>query len=198
MRVSAYDAVLSAAAERAWPLKIVEGVVLRIMISSEPLELGVTEKTEPIAEVKVHPGERRPRRPTGALAVSLTAGHRKVMVSDKRGTRVESKLPELFANAEALAAEVHAEHERDAAIRRQEEIESQRRYELERRIERLDRNVAAWRRAERIRAYVQAMADRMASSGPIAHDSDAGRWLAWARAYADSIDPTYRPIVISP
>lgn len=62
---------------------------------------------------------------------------------DKRGTRIESKLPELFANAEALAVEVHAEHERDAANRRREEIESQRRYELERRIKRLDLNVAA-------------------------------------------------------
>lgn len=36
------------------------------------------------------------------------------MVSDKPGARVESKLPDLFANAETLAAEVHAEHERDA------------------------------------------------------------------------------------
>ena len=122
--IKAYDAVLRAAAERGWPLKIIEGVVLRIMISGEPLELAVTEKTEPIAEVKVRPGERRPRRPTGALVVSLTAGYRKVMVSDKRGTRVESKFPGLFANAEALAAEVHAEHERDAAMRWQEEIES--------------------------------------------------------------------------
>lgn len=49
-------------------------------------------------------GERCPRRPTGALVVSLAAGHRKVMVSDKRGTRMESKLPELLTNTEALAA----------------------------------------------------------------------------------------------
>jgi hypothetical protein len=179
--IRAYDAVLRAAAERAWPLKIIEGVVHRIMISSEPLELAVTEKTEPIAEVKVRPGERRPRGPTGALVVSLTAGYRKVMVSDKRGTRVESKLPDLFADAEALAAQVHAEHERDAAMRRQEEIEWRRRYELERRMEQLDQNVATWRRAGRIREYVQAMSDRMAASGQIARDSDAAKWLAGAR-----------------
>jgi hypothetical protein len=90
--IRAYDAVLRAAAERGWPLKIIEGVVFRIIISREALELAVMEKTEPIAEVKVLPGERRPRRPSGALVVSLTAGYRKVMVSDKRGTRVESKI----------------------------------------------------------------------------------------------------------
>jgi hypothetical protein len=72
--VRAYDAVLRAATERGWPLEIREGVVLRIMICGEPLELAVTEKTEPIAEIKVRPGERLPRRPTGALMVSLTAG----------------------------------------------------------------------------------------------------------------------------
>ena len=150
--IKAYDAVLKAAADRDWPLEIREGVVLRISVSSEPLELAVTEKTEPMSEIKVRPGERRPRRPTGALVVSLTAGYRKVMISDKRGTRLESKLPELFEKAEALAAEVHAEHERIAAIQRQDEIEWSRRRELEARVEQLDRNVAAWRRAERIRA----------------------------------------------
>jgi hypothetical protein len=38
----------------------------------------------------------------------------------------------------------------------------------------------------------------MAASGPIAHDSDAARWLAWARGYADFIDPTCGPPEISP
>jgi len=196
--IEAYAAVLRAAPERGWLPEVNEGVVLRVIICGEPLELAVTEKTEPMLEVKVRPGERRPRRPTGALMVSLTAGYRTVMVSDKRGTQIEWKLPDLFVKAEALAAEVHGEHERDAAMRRQEEIESRRRYELEERIEPLDRNVAAWRRAARIRGYVQAMSDRMAVSGAIANDRDAASWLAWARAYADSIDPTCRPMTISP
>ena len=98
---------------------------------------------------------------------------------------------------EALASEVHAEHERDAAMRRREEIESHRRHELERQIKRLRRNAALWCRAQRIRAYVQALAEGMADAGPIAPGSDASKWLAWARRYADSIDPTCRPIAIS-
>jgi hypothetical protein len=48
---------------------------------------------------------------TGALVVSFDAGYRRVIISDKRSTRVESKSPYLFAKAEAFAAEVHAEHE---------------------------------------------------------------------------------------
>jgi hypothetical protein len=120
------------------------------------------------------------------------------MVSDKRGTRIESKLPELFEKAEALASEVHAEHERIAAIQRQDEIEWSCRQELEARVEQLDRNVAAWRRAERIRAYARAVANRMADDGPVAPESDTARWVAWVRLYADSIDPTCRPITIAP
>jgi hypothetical protein len=149
----------------------------------------VTEKTEPLLEVKVRPGERRPRRPTGALVVSLTAGYRKVMVSDKRGTQVESKLPDLFMKAEALASEVHAEHERDATVRRQEEIESHRRHELERQIKRLRRNAALWRRAQRIREYIEAVAARLKAEGSIPPESDAAKWLMWAGRYADAIDP---------
>ncbi len=60
--IKAYDAVLKAAAERGWPLKLREGVALRISVSSEPLELAVMEKTEPIAQVKVRPGEPSLRR----------------------------------------------------------------------------------------------------------------------------------------
>jgi hypothetical protein len=196
--IQAYDAALKGAVERGWVVKTDDGSRVQIMVSSEPLELAVTEKTEPLSEIKVRPGERRPRRPTGALVVSLTAGYQRAMISDRRGTRVESKLHDLFSKAETLACEVHARNERFAEMRRREEIESRRRYEVERRIERLDRNVAAWRRAERIRAYVQVMADRIATEGPIAPESDAAKWLAWARRYADRIDPTSGPITVSP
>src|SRR5580692_10925287 len=42
--IKAYDAVLKAASARGWPLEIREGVVLRIMICGEPLELAVIER----------------------------------------------------------------------------------------------------------------------------------------------------------
>lgn len=37
------------------------------IIGGEPFEPAVREKTDPVPEVRVRPGERRPRRPTGAL-----------------------------------------------------------------------------------------------------------------------------------
>jgi hypothetical protein len=75
---------------------------------------------------------RRPCRPTGALVVSLTAGYQQTAtISDKRGTRIESKLPTLFLKIEALANEVHAERQRMDARRRKEEIESRCRWELQ-------------------------------------------------------------------
>jgi hypothetical protein len=39
------------------------------------------------------------------------------VVSDKAGTRAESKLAELFAKAEVLGAEVRVEHDRMVAVR---------------------------------------------------------------------------------
>jgi hypothetical protein len=123
---------------------------------------------------------------------------KKVSISDKRGTGIESKLDGLFAKAEVLASEVHARNERFAEMRRQEAIQQRRQFELRSRIERLDRNMTAWRRAERIRAYAKATADRLLERGPIGPNSDAAKWLAWAQRYADSIDPMCGSLQVTP
>lgn len=190
--INAYDAALKAAIERGWSIKADEGVVLHIVITGEPLELAVTEKTEPVAGIVVRPGERRSRKPAGALVATLTAGYQKAMISDKRGTRIESKVPDLLSRAEALASEIHAEHERIAETKRQEDLEYQRRRDLEERIEQLNRDVRAWRRAEHIRAYLDVVEKRVSEAGSIPQESTDARWLEWARRYADSIDPTAR------
>lgn len=96
------------------------------------------------------PGGRRPRRPTGSLVVSLTAGYQQTAtISDKRGTQIESKLPTLFLKAEALGAEVHTKNEKDAARQREWEMEAKRRREIEQRIERLNREIVEWEPARR-------------------------------------------------
>jgi hypothetical protein len=139
-----------------------------------------------------------PTKAEGALAVSLSAGYEKASISDKRGTGIELKLNGLFTKAEVLASEVHARNERFAGVRRQEEIQQRRQYEPRSRIERLDRNMTAWRRAERIRAYARAMSDRLLERSPIDPDSDPARWLAWVRRYADSIDPMPGSLQVKP
>jgi hypothetical protein len=150
--IKAYDAVLKGAAERGWPVNAVEGSCLKIILRGESLELAVTEKTDPVSGVQVRPGERRPRRPAGSLVISLAAGYRSVSISDKRGKKIETKLPELFVKAEALAHELRVQKEEVAARQREYELESRRRREIEKRLERLNREVSAWQRAEQIRA----------------------------------------------
>lgn len=43
----------------------------------------------------------------------------------------------------------------------------------------------AWQRVERIRAYCDAVENRH----PGDLRAEAGEWVAWARAYADRVDP---------
>ena len=135
-------------------------MVLRLAISGEPLDLAVTEKTEPEQGVTVQPGERRPRKPAGALVATLTTGDQKAMIPDNRGTRIQSKVPDLLSRADALSSEIQAEHERTAATKRQEELEYRRRRNSEERIKQLNRDVRAWRRARQVRAYVDAVEKR--------------------------------------
>ena len=196
--VEAYDSVLRLAAQNGWLIKTDDPAHVKLVVCGELLEPSVAEKTDPIAGITVRPGERRPRRPTGALAISLSAGYEKVSIFDKRGTGIESKLEGLFAKAGVLASDVHARNERLAEMRRQEEIQQRRQNELRSRIEWLDRNMAAWRRAERIRAYVKVMADRLLERGPIDPNGDAAKWLAWAQRYADSIDPMCGSLQVTP
>lgn len=190
-----YDAVLREVAARGWPIHPAEGSYLKVVICEEPLVLAVTEETDPIAGIEVRPGERRPRRPAGRLTVSVSGNFRNAKVSDKRGTQIEAKLPQFFEKVVALAQEVHAENEEHAARHREYELEAKRRREIEQRIDRLNKNMASWQRAEQIRAYAQALAAGLAKNGPLDPESDAAKWLAWVSRHADRIDPTREPTI---
>ena len=117
--IRVYEGVLGAVLARGWSVKASEAGALRVLVSGASFELAVIEKTESVPGIRVRPGERCPRKPNGTLVVSLTAGNRKSMISDKRGAQVESNLTDLFDKAEVLGAEVRAEHNRVAAIQRE-------------------------------------------------------------------------------
>ena len=195
--INTYDAVLKEALSRGWITKIADSARWQITVSTVPLRLAVTEKIEPIPGMLAPPGGRRPRRPTGSLVISLTAGYQQTAtISDKRGTRIESKLPTLFLRTEALAAEVHTKNEQDAARQREWEMEARRRREIEQRIGRLNREIVEWERADTIRGYVRAMSDHLSVDGPLDPESHAAKWLKWVRNHADNIDPTRGPFKI--
>jgi hypothetical protein len=174
------------------------GAHLRVLISGEQLDFIVEEKIEPIPGLLAAPGGRRPRRPTGNLQVTLGSGYNTVTVSDKRGTRIESKLETLFEGGEALAISIRVERDRLAAQQREYEIASRRRWEIESRVRRLNENLEAWEKAERIRRYACALADEASRRGPIEPASDLAKWLGWAERYADWIDPLTGPLEVAP
>jgi hypothetical protein len=198
--VALFNAVLKGATKRGWMVKAgaSPGAHLRVSITGEEMDFIVEEKTEPIPGLLAAPGGRRPRRPTGNLQVTLGSGYHKVSISDKRGTRIESKLEMLFERGEELAVSIRAERDRLAAQQREYAIAERRRWEIESRIRRLNENMDAWEKAERIRRYANALADEASSLGPIEPESNLAKWLAWAERYADWTDPLTRPLEVKP
>ena len=60
----------------------------------------------------------------------------------------------------------------------------------EERLKGLDQEVDDWHRSHRIRAYIDAVRQQVAASGgEISADSKLGKWVNWAIAHADRLDP---------
>ncbi len=118
------------------------------------------------------------------------------LATDRTRWRIEARLGRAFERLEAAA--VDAEARRQERVRAEQEhqarLEAEReRQERERRaahrVEHLTRQVAAWRLAADIRAFVDHA--RATVDPP---DSEAAAWLDWATDYAESIDPLRHPI----
>jgi hypothetical protein len=147
---------------------------------------------------------------TGQLVIELNPrggsyGGRQSRFSDRQSWTLEERLPQLFREIEdrILEAEHEAEDRRVAAERAaetaQREAEERRRTWLrlmDRAAERLledqhagelRRQAEAWHEAERIRRYCDAAE---AAHGDLA---ETARWLAWARNFAQRLDPLAGP-----
>lgn len=62
--------------------------------------------------------------------------------------------------------------------------------EEEERIKQLDQNLAAWKKAQDVRAYAEALESAVLKrSGAIEIGSDMEKRLQWIRSYAGRIDP---------
>jgi hypothetical protein len=129
---------------------------------------------------------------TGRLQMQLVTGHsqRSAKWADRKSTTLEELLPELLREIEMRAVE--EEHHRQAAERKAAEREraweaamrqARERYVEHHRGEVLRTEIARWSEAQRIRTYCSA-----AESGhPDAPETL--KWIAWARRYADALDP---------
>ncbi|MFH9712882.1 hypothetical protein ACH4MW_36965 [Streptomyces luteogriseus] len=143
----------------------------------------------------------RTTRPSHQLELSLehTYAHpgRRSHWGDRQRWSLEDKLPALLRE---IAHRAHTESERRLAQQRKEEETRQRwlaamqqaRTTLveDHRTETLRRQVQAWQEATVVRAYCNALEDQQSATPDTAEAVNA--WIAWARAYADRIDPIFQ------
>lgn len=139
---------------------------------------------------------------TAQLGISVDARFRsnRRKWSEKDGKRLEDRLNTviafMFRTAEVIKERRrrYAEQERqwEEARRLREEAERRRR-KREQRIERLQKDAAAWHKATRIRRYIDAVeAAARADGRTIDETGSLHHWIQWARRHAEKIDPLTR------
>ena len=202
------NAVAAAAAKRGFEVTCDEEKG-RIVLEGHGgrLEVRMSEKTVAMTrKVKRYDGKMEDesyRVPTGRLRLYVERGYGKVWTLEESAeSPLEAKLNAFFAGVwkqvklcrqkardeeerrgrEAEAAAVRAE-----AARIAQEAEARREEERKRRAA-LVEEVAAWRRAGEIRAYVGAVKARLAESG-LEASAELREWVRWALEVAGEMDP---------
>lgn len=192
------------------------GGQLRVVVDGFPYDVSFNERMRQEA-YRLTPAELERRKrgqyvyapayrytPTGELTIKIDqmygSGLRGIWNDTKR-RQVETCLGDIMLSLRRAAAWQAAENAKAEARRLRHEAEQQRRaalraeIEAERvRVEQLENDAAAWRRAQDIRAFVDARAAQMAIRAghpdrTLADDPEARRWLQWASDQADRIDP---------
>lgn len=148
----------------------------------------------------LYPSPRYVLHPNGRLRIGIdhytSFGLRRVWRDGTR-QRLEQCVGEFVLQVERFAVAL-----REDRRRREERMERQRAWEAERaeklreiaeeeeRLRALDAEVEAWLRSQRIRQYIEVVRDSATrNGGDASHDTELGRWLAWATAQADRFDP---------
>lgn len=117
--------------------------------------------------------------------------------SDGAVRLVDEMIPEIVRGILEHVEDMRARKEASARVARQQAVEAQRRHQEEQRrkeaqarVDSMILEVEAWERAGRVRRYLRAL-ERTAlqQNGRIDPGSEMDRWLEWAHAVADRIDP---------
>ncbi len=136
-------------------------------------------------------------KPSGRLTfliINAQYGFRARWADGKR-QRIETSLNDIVSGLVATAESMRArrlEHERWQEQQREEERrraeEAERQLLLRQRVADLKSRVADWVTARSIREFAAAMEyDAECRAGAIDAQSELGKWLAWARRYADVV-----------
>lgn len=117
--------------------------------------------------------------------------------SDGAVRLVDEMIPEIVRGILEHVEDMRARKEASARVARQQAVEAQRRHQEEQRrkeaqarVDSMILEVEAWERAGRVRRYLRALQrTALQQNGRIDPGSEMDRWLDWAHAVADRIDP---------
>jgi hypothetical protein len=141
--------------------------------------------------------------PSGELRLKIdewAGGSARKTWSDGVGAQLEGQLNSVIVGLVVIADAKRAweqEREREEAARRGAErrrilAEQARREEQQRRLL-LERQADSWSKSQHLRAFIDEVERRAtAKAVSTAPDSELGVWIAWARQYADRLDPRAR------
>jgi hypothetical protein len=191
------------------------GTSVRISILGEQFGFGLSELTDRVPHVPTREEQRRidrgdlygipvndhvPNRNLSLfLNVPMDLGLRGTW-SDGKKQRVENCLNNFVITLIKAAHAIKIARVKEQREREQRALEEKRRteyqewqYEEEKRIRRLDEQLNAWSKAQKVRAYA-ASVDAAVTQAYGATDaaSELGKWIAWMRDYARRLDPSGR------
>jgi hypothetical protein len=204
------DALIKACRSRGWPVgcQAEQPWQTVVTVLDETIAVGLSEKVrtirapqEPIATRNwLAPRPMDTYEPTGQLTLWLGSGasrdnHERTW-SDGKRQRLETCLNDVMIGfVEVVEDRKAARREAEERRRRWAEEEQQRHLAAERwerekeRREELQRQAQTWSRAHELRTYLTAL--RSAAQTQLQEEPDGrlARWVRWAAAYVDEIDP---------
>lgn len=197
------NALIKALEERGYPVGVTEQGT-RCLVHGEHVTFHIWEKVkrseqQPTKEQREKPWtfNRWLHSPTGELTLVLDVpwATRKNW-TDRKGKPLEDQLNDVIVGmiraAEAIAATNRKwEEDRQRALEaehRRQELEHQRRVEEERRNE-LDNMAALWMKSRNLKSFLEECKSALSASAEGSANKGQVKWLEWASAYADLIDP---------
>jgi len=116
---------------------------------------------------------------------------------ENKRVSLESFLPEIIGSLERVEKDGEENRAREAEQQkleaeeqRKQNLEWRRKHEEDERRKLLEQAGEQWQRAHRVREFIRACESEIQKqAGNVPPESRAAQWLAWAREYADQIDP---------
>ncbi|MCW5961028.1 MAG: hypothetical protein KIS76_12770 [Pyrinomonadaceae bacterium] len=128
---------------------------------------------------------------TGKLNIKINFRFSRYLTwRDRKNEPLENRLNEILAGIiEIIELQVEENRKKEEEERLRIEVE-RRREDEQKRCDKLESAARRWQKCEMIRDYVNAIeAKFIAIYGPFDPESKEFQWVAWARKYADSLDP---------